>query len=78
VPLLLAAIAIVPGQLPIVAYAGWLLVARRFDVARLFIEGRTAVVAVSGTRTRRSAGPVASDEQQPVGVAIGPPPAPIG
>jgi hypothetical protein len=78
VPLLLAAIAIVPGQIPIVLYAGWLLVARRFDVARLFIEGRTAVVAVSGTRTRRSAGPVASDEQQPVGVAIGPPPAPIG
>jgi hypothetical protein len=50
VPLLLAAIAIVPGQLPIVLYAGWLVVAQRFDVARPFIEGRSAVVAVSGER----------------------------
>jgi hypothetical protein len=82
VPLLLAAIAIVPGQLPIVGYAGWLIVARRFDVAGLFIEGRSRVVAVSGAWRRsagsaESAGSVAPNEQQPVGVAVGPPPAAV-
>jgi hypothetical protein len=48
VPLLLAAIAIVPGQVPIVLYAGWLVVARRFELARRFIEEPKTVVRVAG------------------------------
>jgi hypothetical protein len=48
IPLLLAAIAIVPGQVPIVLYAGWLIVARRFDLARRFIEESNAVAPVGG------------------------------
>ena len=52
VPLLLAAIAIVPGQVPIVLYAVWLVVANRFDVARRFVEKPKAVVPVGGARDR--------------------------
>jgi hypothetical protein len=55
VPLLLAAIAIVPGQVPIVLYAGWLVVARRFDVARRFIEASNAVARVGGEPGRVAA-----------------------
>lgn len=47
-PLLLALIAIVPGQVPIVLYAAWLVVARRFDVARRFVDEHRSVVQVAG------------------------------
>jgi hypothetical protein len=55
VPLLLAAVAIVPGQVPIVLYAGWLVVADRFERARPFIEAPKAVVPVAGERRIRNA-----------------------
>jgi hypothetical protein len=48
VPLLLAAIAIVPGQVPIVLYAGWLVVGQRFPVARRFIEEPHVSAPVGG------------------------------